>query len=145
MTSMPNVQLRLINDMGSANDQYCPLCYYLHNPRTTPCTHALQQHRIADARSLPSDASFYTDRTNDESALLSPPHAIKARIGVCPQPRRPGLRHKETSRETSLRQLREKQSQESRLRKRESDERLQETYEAQIVAYLGDLSLTDQR
>jgi len=137
MNNQPPVSLRLINDLDTVLNHHCSLCLFFHESRT-PCDHKPRTF----PRPTPSecsDSSFYTAQTSDtirpaSSHSLSRTIATKASSALFPRNR--PLRRKISPRESSLRELRTKQSRQCLVRTKQSEEQLQRVYESQILAYL---------
>lgn len=131
-TTVPT--LRLITDLNSTLNHHCPLCHFFHGADDTHCPHKPHPRPRGVSSRAPSshasDSSFYSAHTSS-SASSGP--SIKAKIKPVRRPDSPTLRHKTSPERISLRDLRRQQL----VQTKSSDERLRETYEAQILSYLG--------
>jgi hypothetical protein len=116
--------------MGATIKHHCSLCFYLHD---TDCPHIRPNAERAAPPSLVSGSSYYTAHTSESTFYREKP--ITVRI-IDTRKQRPNLRHKTRNSDMTLRQLREKQSQQLSIRAKHSEDRLQQAYEAQILAYL---------
>ena len=141
--------LRLITDLNSTLNQHCSLCHFFHGANDAHCQHDHHRRRSTAPRTSPSqnsDDSFYSAQTSASADSTSSTTTIKAKIK--PSSRRPDsptLRHKSSPTKLSLRDLRQQQSQSAAMRRKSSDERLREIYEAQILWYLGGPHVTLDR
>jgi hypothetical protein len=133
----PTISLRLITDSNKEIDHYCPLCLFLHDPQDCPGQN--KRHFGKDfsrPTSRLSDTSRYSERTTDNFAFFGSTKELRARVIAMPPKEKPVLRRKMSPTDVSLRELNEKQSRQTMLRQRQSEERLQQVYEEQILAYL---------
>lgn len=131
--------LRLITDLDSTLSYHCSLCHFFRGANDEHCRH--KQRSRTQSRQPPSqhsDDSFYSARTSGSADSRALATSVKARRKAVHRPESPSpaLRHKPSPTQTSLRDLRQQQSQVAAARRRVSDERLQQLYEAQILAYL---------
>ena len=135
MKRQPPVTLRLITDQNATIDLHCTLCQFLHlGPEE--CTHNLYEKEYLRTQSHISDFSFYTAHTTESNAPVNTGR-IKAQIITTPPAhKRPTLRHKTSPTETSLRELRAQHAQQLLVREKQSEQRLQDVYESQILSYL---------
>ena len=133
----PTISLRLITDYNKQIDHYCPLCLFLHDLEECPGQN--KRHLVKDVSrptSRLSDTSHYSERTIDNFALFGSTKELRARVIATPLKEKPILRRKMSPTDVSLRELNAKQSRQTTLRQRQSEERLQQVYEDQILAYL---------
>jgi hypothetical protein len=135
MADQKKIQLRLITDMDSTIEHHCSLCLYFHDAQNTQCLHR-NNATLKASRSPASTSSYYTAETSSSNGEQAVQSAIRAKVWASPAPSRPTLRHRTPTQGVSLRELRARQSQQSILRAKESEEKLQQAYEAQILAYL---------
>ncbi len=138
MITQPPVCLRLINDLDKVLNHHCSLCLYFHGSKT-PCDHKPRTF----PRPTPSecsDSSFYTAQTSDTTIRSASSHSLSRTVATKASsasfPRNRPLRRKISPRESSLRELRTKQSQQCFVRTKQAEEQLQRVYESQILAYL---------
>jgi hypothetical protein len=135
------VSLRLITDLNAMLDHHCSLCLYFHDSTTSECSHKAPDGgggETARPQSRFSDLSFYSAHTSKTSSTASSTKTVKATVSVTAEPKRqPFLRRKTSPTEISLRELRALHQRQSVLRAKQSDERLQQLYEEQILEYLS--------
>lgn len=135
----PTLSLRLTTDDNKTIDHYCPLCLFLHDSEACEYNHnnRFNNRSISRPCSRQSDTSCYSERTVDNFAFFGSTKGLRARVIATPPPRdKPVLRRKMSPTDVSLRELRRKHSQQTLLRQTRSEERLQQVYEEQILAYL---------
>ncbi|KAF2173389.1 hypothetical protein M409DRAFT_15674 [Zasmidium cellare ATCC 36951] len=139
----PAVCIRLINDMAATQDHHCSLCSFL-NGQDHNCQHEKASNAILRTATPFSDCSFYTaqsDVSEDDSGSLSSRSSsstIKARIQVSKSNLKShALRRTSSPQKCSLRELHHQHESQCQLRQQESEERLQQVYESQILAYLN--------
>jgi hypothetical protein len=133
----PTISLRLITDHNKEIDHSCPLCLFLHDPEECPGQNNRRFVRdISRPTSHRSDTSRYSERTVDNFAFFGSTKGLRARVITAPPKEKPILRRKMSPTDVSLRELNQKQSSQTSLRQRQSEERLQQVYEEQILAYL---------
>ena len=127
------VQLRLITDLDTTIYHQCSRCLYLHDSGARECPNIFLKSTRTSGSPVPNPR-IRTKRTSDSSALSEFNNSIRTKASVGQQ--RPLLRRKESPTALSLRETREKQSTQSLIRAKHSDEKLREVYEAQLLAYL---------
>ena len=139
MKRQPPVALRLITDHTATIDDPCTLCLFLHGSQSGECQHDPYLREFVRPQSHISNISMSTARTTEASASDASSNRVKAKVIVPPPKKQPALRHKASPTDSSLRELRTKQAQQTLIRERKSEERLQHAYESQILAYLESL------
>lgn len=138
----PAVCIRLIDDMAATLDHHCSLCSFFHE-QDQSCQHKKADKAILRTATPFSDCSFYTaqsDVSEDSGSLSSRSSSstIRAKIQVSTSSLKShSLRRTSSPQEYSLRDLHQQQETQCRLRQQESEERLQQMYESQILAYLN--------
>ncbi len=148
---MRRAGLRLVTntDPDIVADTHCSLCLF-QEFNEIPCYHErskplpkLPSSAISSPIS-PSGHSRFFSRTSlaasdcDSATELSPTTDVPdsdVDQESTPSPRR-SLRRKASPKDVTLRELKERHSQQSSLRSMKSDEELQRVYESQILAYL---------
>ena len=131
------VTLRLITDQDATVEQHCSLCLFLCSSEPEECKHNPYRQEIERLGSrIPSPSSYAG--TSDSNADNVSNSIIRAKILTTSPPakNKPRLRHKLSPTETTLRELNSKQSRQSVVREKQSEERLQQAYEFQIMKYL---------
>lgn len=135
MPPLPTPRLRVVNPDPPV-DPLCPICHFIHHAQDAACANGQPQENkstfLLTAESPVTAAGTMTSTQQDRKPTL-----IKAKITVLQPKQTPSLRHKTSTREFSLRDLRRKQSQQWSLHTKSSEDQLQQVYEAQIRAYLG--------
>ena len=135
MQGVPPVSLRLITDLDAYVDDHCSLCLFFHDSTQEGCVHHASNRRLARQSSRLTESSFYTAATS-KHRYSTPAPMMRGNPTTARSLPQPMLRHKTSPTEVSLRDLRAKHAQQSVIRARQSDERLQQLYESQVDAYL---------
>lgn len=120
------ISLRLITDLDETLEHHCSLCLFFHEMPDSPCEHRRNLKIPRPPSTTLTDMSVYTAQTSE--------HWTRAK----PSKKPPALRRKISPTEISLRELRAKQSRQSLVKAKRSEEKLQQLYESQILAYLDD-------
>ena len=129
MARSPAVRLHLVTDFTDDSEFDC-----------SPSMIQFRRDAIDNDISRPhtgySDRSYYTAYTTNNDVPTEMTPKITAKISAPPIKTWPSLRHKRSPTKISLRELRAKHSSQCLVRTKQSDERLQQLYESQILSYL---------
>lgn len=140
---------RLVSNNLTEVDHQCTLCLFLTG-QADSCHHTIKPAAVIprEAAATPfSECSFYTCRSASSTLSTSSissgssTSTIKARICHASTStsdlRQHALRRRQSPTELSLRELHRRQAQQSDLKERRSEEKLQRVYELQILQYLN--------
>lgn len=137
MRPEPPVSLRLTTEFIGTIDHHCPVCLFLHGTADYDSRH--NSHFGKDISRPPtahSVLSLYSQRTVDHFAFFGSTKGLRVRVVPTAPQRQHTLRRKDSPTDVSLRELRALQEQQRLVRQQRSEERLQQVYEDQILAYL---------